>query len=264
MPDEPNVTGNEISVSLRRSSSSERTEAKFFEDVDKLLAEAMRLDADYQPPNPIAALNVLQTKRGAALTARTANQAGEAAEEAARNARENLFKPLNGDVTSLVNYAAASGKAANEVAAIKSKARDVKGVRARPINTGGEGGEPPPRNISIANLSYASRADNYAEFIELYDSLDIHTGEDFYKASTHRAKLDALRDANTAVINAESASNTTGEQYDRLAYTDADSLVNACIAAKNYIKSKYKTTGQPYKNIAKTRFVLPTRLRNRR
>jgi hypothetical protein len=93
------------------------------------VSEAERLGAEYQPPNPAATVANLKAKRDAA---RTALQANGAVEEMTRNARENLFKPLNGDITSLITYAASSGKAANEVATLKSKARDVK---RRPYQT---------------------------------------------------------------------------------------------------------------------------------
>ena len=256
----PETIGNENAVSQpAQKKRNERTEAKFFEDVSKIIAEAERLGAEYKPPNEIASAASLKSKRDDALAGRAANQANEAAEEAARNNRENLFKPLNTDVTSLVGYVKSAGKAENEIAALRSIGRDIKGARATAIDpTGGN------RHISVANLSYVTRADNYARFIEQYDALGIATGEDIYKASTHRDKLAALQQANNAVITAESNSNTSGEHLDKLAYTDDDSLLNACISAKGYIKSKFKTTGQPYKNIAKTRFELPTRLRKKK
>ena len=163
---------------------------------------------------------------------------------------------MSSDITSLVGYAKSAGKQPNEIAALQSIARDIKGGRAKPVDPATSG-----NNVSVSNMSYATRADNYSEFIEQYDALGITTNENFYKAATHRAKLTALRNANTSVINAEANSNTTGAQLDDLAYLDADSLMNACISAKAYIKSKYKASGQPYKNIAKTRFVLPSRLR---
>ena len=62
----------------------------------------------------------------------------------------------------------------------------------------------------------------------------------------------------------EAAANTSGEQLDNLIYLDTDSLINACISAKSYLKSKYGTTGQLYLNIAKTRFILPSRLRKKK
>jgi hypothetical protein len=62
------------------------------------------------------------------------------------------------------------------------------------------------------------------------------------------------------VIQAEAAANTSGEMLDKLAFTDADSLLNGCISAKTYIKSKYKGGGA-YENISKTNFSLPSRLR---
>jgi hypothetical protein len=256
MPNEPNETT--VPNPAPRASRNERTEAKFLEDAEKIIVEAERLGADYQPPNQPAKVVNLKAKRDATLTARTAHQANEALEEQARNQRENLFKPLNGDVTRLVGYAKAAGKADNEIAALQAIARDIRGGRAKPLDPNDN-----TPNISVANLSYATRADNYAQFIEQYDALGIETEEDFYKTATHRAKQTALAAANNAVITAQADSNTTGETLDQLAYTDADSLLNACISEKAYLKSKYKTTGQPYKNIAKTRFVLPSRLRDK-
>ncbi|MBT2824608.1 hypothetical protein HIR19_11955, partial [Staphylococcus coagulans] len=41
------------------SPQSERTEAKFFEDADKLIAQAESLGEDYMPPNPIATVAAL-------------------------------------------------------------------------------------------------------------------------------------------------------------------------------------------------------------
>lgn len=112
-------------------------------------------------------------------------------------------------------------------------------------------------------MSYASCADNYAEFDEQYAALDIPTDEEMYQPVTHHAANAAIRNANTAVINAESNTNTTREQLDTLAYTAADSLLNSCISAKTYIKSKYGVTGQSYKNISKTRLEMPSRLRKK-
>jgi hypothetical protein len=198
----------------------------------------------------------LKAKRTAALAGRAAHQASEAGEETSRNQRENLYQPLRGDVRSLVDYAKSSGKPKNELDALDSIAREIGGTRAKPVEEGGAG-----RHISVSHRSYVSRADNYSRFIEQYDSLGITTTEDMYKATTHRTKLAALQQTNADVIAAESAANTSGEAFDNLAYIDADSLLNGCVAAKAYIKSKFKTSGEPYKNIAKTRFVLPSRLR---
>lgn len=247
---------NQATTTKKRN---ERTEAKFFEDAERVIAQADDLGADYSPPRDIAKAINLKAKYASATAARTAHQANLAAEESKRNQRENLYKSLNGDVTKLVDYAKAAGKPANEIEALKAISRDIKGQRAEAVkpNASGEGG----KNISVANLSYATRADNYSRFIEQYAALNIETTEDMYKTATHRAKLAERRQANTDVIEAESDSNASSEQLDKLSYTDADSLMNGCIAAKTYILSKYGKTGQQYKNIAKTRFMLPQRLR---
>ena len=255
----PETIGNETPVSQTTRKRNERTEAKFFEDVEKIIAEAERLGAEYNPPNTMAALEKLKGKRDETVAARSTNQANEAAEEQSRNTRENLFKSLNSDISSLVDYAVSAGKAENEIAALKTIAREIKGRRARTIDP--NDGE---NHISVANLSYVTRADNYARFIEQYETLQIPTTEDKYKTATHRTKQTALTTASNAVIASEAASNTTGEALDKLAFTDADSLMNACISAKKYIRSKYGAKGQPYLNIAKTRLELPTRLRKKK
>lgn len=224
----PETNENEVPTPPKKR--NERTEAKFFEDVDKLIAEAESLDAAYNPPNDIAKLVNLKAKRDEALTQRTINQANDAAEETKRNGRENQFKSLNSDVTTLVEYAKSAGKPTNEIDALKSIARDIKGTRAKPIDP-----DNPGNTISVANLSYVTRTDNYARFIEQYDTLAIPTNEDIYKIGTHRAKLAAFRQANTDVITSESASNASGELLDKLTYTDANSLMNGCISGKSYI-----------------------------
>lgn len=247
MPEEPEVP-------TPPKKRNERTEAKFLEDAEKLIAEAVREGAEYNPPNPFAALDKLQAKRDVVLAQRTANQANDATEETKRNLRENLYKVLNGDVRSLVDYTKSSGKPQNDIDALVSIAREIRGGRATPVKEGSS-------SISVSHLSYVSRADNYARFIEQYDSLAIATTEDMYKAATHRAKLAALQQSTADVLTSEANSNTSGELLDKLAYTEADSLMNGCISGKNYIKSKYGPNGEPYKNIAKTRFALPSRLR---
>lgn len=253
----PEINESEVPKTSQSIKRSERTEAKFFEHVELMIAEGERLGAAYDPPNSNATVANLKATRDAALAARAANQASEAAEENERRQRENLFKPLNSDVTGLVGYARSYGVAPNQLDALQSIARDVKSQRAEAVDK-----RDGKRHISVSNASYATRADNYARFIEQYETLAIPTNEDQFKPATHRAKQAALAAANNSVITADSNTNTTGEQLDKLAYTDADSLMNACIPAKAYILSKYKKTGQPYKNIAKTRFRLPSRLRS--
>ena len=67
---------------------------------------------------------------------------------------------------------------------------------------------------------------------------------------------------NEAVITTEAKANRSQTEYDQITYTDEDSLLNACISSKAYFKSKFKNTH--YKNIAKTRFIMPSRLRKKK
>jgi hypothetical protein len=217
-----------------------------------VIAEAAREGAEYLPPNPaIAALPHLQTRHAEVTTKRTAYQNINASIETARNGRENLYKPLRSDVRSLVIYAKSTGKPQNEIDALNAIARDISGKRA---------GERGAGSVSVSQLSFASLADNYSRFIAQYESLGIPTTEDFYKVSTHRDKIAAMRAANAGITTLEADADSLEADLDNAAYLAEDSLFNGCVSAKNYIKSKYKGKGA-FKNISKTRFILPTRLR---
>lgn len=236
----------------KKKSRNERTEAKFLEDVNRFIAETERLGAEYTPPSAFAATVPLKAKRDAVWVQRTVHQAGDAKLENDRNKRELLYKLVRSDVGSLVEYAKAAGAAQNDIDALKTIYRELRGERA---------GTAGANSISVSHQSFASLADIYARFIEQYETLNLKPIEAMYKTQTHRDKLAALRQANADVIQSEANTNTSGEMLDKLTYTDADSLLNGCVAGKSYIKSKYKTTGEPYKNISKTSFRMPSRLR---
>lgn len=230
---------------------NERTEAKFFENAAKVIAEAVREGAEYKAPQVMAEVGNAQAKYDASLAQRIVNQAKDAALETSRNNRENLYKPLRSEVRSVIDYAKAAGASKNDIDALESIARQISGGRA------GDGAV-----NSVSHQSYVTRADNYSRFVEQYAALGTTTTEDFYKADTHRAKAAAMRAANDDVIQKEADADTSGELLDNLCYLDADSLLNTCVAMKNYIKSKYKGGGA-FKNISKTTFTIPSRLRKK-
>lgn len=233
---------------------NERTEAKFLEDADKLIAEGERLGAEYVPPNSIAQIVAMKAKRDAVRAQRTVQQDKRADVDVVSNRVEVLFKPLNSQVSSVVAYVESAGKLAQDIDLLKSTARLISGRRAGAVDPNG-------RSISVSHLFRATRADNFAVFIEQFDALNLKSTEDMFKVETLRDELAAMRQALSDLIAADTAADTADEAFDRLAYTDADSLLNGCVSGKSYIKSKYKTTGEPYKNISKTSFRLPSRLR---
>lgn len=249
MPDE--IPNENPTPASRRHSVSERTTAKFFEEVEILLAEIKRLKNEYLPPNGIAAVTHIETQLEATLALRTAHQDLTAGEETERNNRQNVYQPLNSMTTATTQYVKSAGRPANEVAALRSLGNEIKGIRASP--TGGN-------SISSANTSYASKADKFALFIEQYESLNLPTTEAEFTVETHRNLLAALRASNTAVINSQTAELGARNAFDKKTYTDADSLRNSCLAAKFYLKAK-KNLKSSYDIVSKFRFEMPSRLR---
>jgi hypothetical protein len=249
----PETNENPVSQTARRQ--NERTEARFFEDGNKLIDESELVAAgEYQPPNPMSATANLKAKRDASNARRGVKQTDDAAETAESDDRENLYKQMDKDVTRIVTYAKSAGKKENEIGALETIANKIKGIRAETIAE-----DDTNRHISVSNRAYVSRADNYARLIEQYAALEIDTTEEFYKADTHRDKAAEYKAANDRNIAVQAKANHSQMLFDQITYTNEDSYMNALISGKAYMKSKFKDTH--YKNIAKTRFVMPSRLR---
>ena len=233
---------------------NEKTEAKFLEDVDKLIAEAERLGAEYTPPSAFAQVVPLKAKRDAVRLQRTVQQDKQADVDVLSNNVELLFKPLNSRVSGVINYTESAGRPENDVEMLRSTGRLISGKRAGAVDPNG-------RSVSVSHLYRATRLDNFSVLIEQYDALDLKDPEDMFKVETLRAELAEMRQGLDDLLAAQTAADTADEKFDQLAYTDADSLLNGCVSGKGYIKSKYTTKGEPYKNISKTSFRLPSRFR---
>ncbi len=239
----------------------EATESKLFDRFGILKNEVGTLGAAYKPPNPFAAFAPLTANIAQALTLRTAFQQKDAEEEEKRNMREDLYAPLPTLCSELATYCESANWAANDVANLRSFIREMRGKKAKPAKPLGEG-ETPPKSISSAQTSYVSRAEHFANFVETLraNQANFTPDEEKFKLPTLDAFLTALRDANSTVAAAETATSQARAALDAVLYTSPANLVDAAKSAKKYVGAVFKTT-QVYQNIKGFSFEKPRRLK---
>lgn len=241
---------------------SEDTEAKLFANLEMLVDGVTTLGADYSPPNPNAAAAALTANLAAAKALRADVQARAAVEEAARNQREMLFKPVPTLMSQIINYGKAAGWEANELEVLRGQVRQVTGKRAvpkaadnpaTPVNESG-------KNVSAAQTSYANRADSFAQFVEaVRTQAGYKPSEEQFKLATLDAQTAALKAANSAVSAADAATRQTRTDLDAVLYTAAANLVDAGKASKNYLRAAFPKH-PVYQNLAGVRFRKPDRV----
>ena len=242
---------------------ADKTEDMFIANFATSITQINTLGGEYKPPNPFAELAGMQTHHAAILAARTASDEKDSAEEAARNARENLYKQVAPLASELVNYCKSLGLDANVFANLQTFVRDLRGRRAKPVAKPAAGATaPPPKTISAAQTSYVETAEHFANLVEAARVLpDFKPEEDKFKLTTLDAFVAALRQANTDVANADAAAGVARHTLDELLYTGADSVINRLKSAKAYIAAVFKAKHPVYQTITKFRFDQPKRLR---
>lgn len=241
----------------------EETEAKLFTNLETLTNEIGTLGAAYKPPNEIAKLAAMLANLAQALTLRTAFQQKSAAEESLRNSREDLHKAIPALLTDLVKYCDSAGWDKNDLDNLKSFCREYKGRRAAPkAGLTGEDGAPAKKNISSAHTSYASKTEHFANAVETLrtNAAKFKPEEDKFKLSTLDATVAAMRQANSDVSAAETATNQARAALDALLYTNPDNLVDAAVSSKKYVGAAFRTH-QVNQNIKNLKFRKPDRIK---
>ncbi len=241
---------------------SETTEAKFFTNAEFLVAQIATLGGDYKPPNPHAALAVLQANLAAALPLRTAFQQKSSIEEETRNSRETLHQPTSKLMTDLIKYCDSAGWDKNDLDNLRSFSREYKGRRAVPKqpadpNNPNGGGQ----TISSAQTSYAGKTEHFANFVETLraNAVNFNPSETKFLLTTLDATLAAKRQANTDVTNATAETDTARTALDAPLYTTADNLCDGLNSAIKYLGSAFRDH-QVYHNVKKLKFKKPKRL----
>lgn len=240
------------------ASTSETGHAKNVTNFEELISLCNGYGAVYNPANPNlspAALAVLLTNANASLS--TLNSTIPQWVNAV-NAREEAFKPLSALTTRVVSSLAASGASEEVTADAKSIARKLKGERA------GKGSTEPidpnnpnvnPKTISVSQMSYDSRIENFERLIRLLEQQPAYTpNESDLNVAGLNTLLAQLRTLNTNTINTYTNVSNARLSRNNVLYNSVTGLVQVAANIKLYVKSVFGASSAQYKQIAGLKF----------
>jgi hypothetical protein len=238
------------------SSTSETGHAKNVANFDKLISFAIGYGTDYNPSKAAIQIISLQAVYG------NANQVIGLVNESIpiyKNTiavRELVFGPLKKLSTRIMSALDATDAAEQLQENARTINRKLQGSRAKPKKSeeyGQDGDE--HGNISVSQMSFDSRLDNFIKLVKLLSSIAEYTpNEEDLNMTGLNALSDSLKTKNTAVVNATTAMSNARIARNKVLYASDTGLVDMASDVKSYVKSVYGTSSPQYKQVSKLRF----------
>jgi hypothetical protein len=210
-----------------------------------------------------AALDSLLTSAQETLQAVTATRT---AYENAIMARVQAFDALRGTSSRAIAALRASGVSAETLVYARSIKRSFASRRKKstatplpasspaPAGISGEAGEKDIRHNPVTQLSYESKASNFARLVERIASESLYKpNEDDLKISTLQAFAARLRDSNTAVTNTSIAMSNARIARNKVLFK-SPGVHSTAMEVKDYIKSVFGNGSEQYKQVSQIRF----------
>ncbi|QQS33334.1 MAG: hypothetical protein IPM50_01775 [Acidobacteriota bacterium] len=237
--------------------ASEAGHARNLQYFQQLISFVTGYGATYDPSVLAIQLTTLQTLYAQANTA-LHNVTDKLMEwKVAVNARENEFAGIRQLVSRVVNAFAVSGAAPNAIEDAKSFKRKIDGKRAKakPADDPNTDGDESAGN-SVSQRSYTQLVEHLEGLIELLkDDGNYAPNEAELSIAGLEAKVDALKNANNAVINTFTPISNARIARNAKFYNDPDSLVETARKVKLYVRSLYGPTSPQYKQLVPLKFT---------
>jgi len=172
------------------------------------------------------------------------------------NQREQLFKPLSKLITRILNSLKSSDVSDLKIEDIKTITRKLTGQRATSKSNSETLIEKKDTNqISVSQMSYDSRIDNFAKLLSLLTSeVSYSPNETDLKLTTLTQMLSNMKTSNTSVVKATVELNKARIERNKIFYQESKGLVEVAKDIKTYIKTIYSPTSLEYKQVSKLQF----------
>lgn len=209
----------------------------------------------YNPATPALTLPSLSLMHTAAKAALTNLTTAQTQLNNAINIRLTAFGGLKKLTTRIINALSACGASAETVKDAKTINRKIQGKRAIQKDTppATNEGTPPPagKTISAAQLSHDQLIEHFSRLITLLTATPAYTpNETDISLTGLLAKLNELKAANTAVINAAAACSNSRIARTEQLYHPLTGLVATAGNVKKYIKSAFGAASPQYKQVS--------------
>jgi hypothetical protein len=237
------------------ASTSEIGHAKNVANFEALITYITSLGAAYNPSRVAIKLAALQTQLTSAKASITAINAAFPAYSNAVAAREAAFVPLGKLVTRVGNALKATDASPQVIDNAKTIIRKLQGYRAKqkktePVPANAEATATEPKTISISQLSFDNRLDNFDKLIKLVASIPQYApNEADLKVTALTSVHTDLKTKNLAVITAEAPLINARIARNVVLYATITGVFDISADVKVYIKSIYGATSEQYKAV---------------
>jgi len=242
------------------ASTSELGNAINIGNFTTLTTYASALGERYNPSNPLLKLENLTNFYSIAYNAQEALNVNLAPYSNAVDDREEIFSPLNKNLTKLKKaYKATAGVGKPEIEDLDTVIRVLKGERKS-----GDKKDQTPEELenqhSVSQLSYIKRTNNMDGLISLLSNTpNYNPNEVEFKTETYKNTKEAMLSSTTAVNNKFTALNTARSVRDKILYLQPDNLVDIANKVKDYLLSILDSKSPEYKAVSRLKFLTPSK-----
>jgi hypothetical protein len=238
------------------ASTSEVGHAKNIANLNVLNTNIMALGTMYNPSNSKILLDNLQNVYATALAQQENVNNLVAPYSVAVDEREQVFKPLNTQLTKLKKaYIATEGVTKVQLDDLMTIIRKLKGVR-KTKQTAASTAEEEQLTHSTSQMSYDQRTNNMDLLISLLQNTpNYNPNEVEYQIATYQEKKGIMLLKTQAVIDTYIPLNTARSVRNNTLYISDDNLVDTAQKAKDYLFTILNVNSAQYKAISKIKFV---------
>jgi hypothetical protein len=243
------------------STNSETGHAINVANLETLITSVTAFGASYDPSKTglkIPALNGLLTAARGALNAVNIAQS---AYSNAVDAREVAFDPFGKLITRVNNALKASDTTPQVDESAQTIFRKLQGKRASAKlsdeeKAAAEADGKEANQISVAQLSYDNKLENFDKLIMLLESTPLYApNEEDLKVASLKALYTSLKTTNTEVLTTSIQLSNARINRNEILYKPITGLVDIASDTKTYLKSVFGATSPQYKQISKLKFT---------
>lgn len=243
------------------ASNSETGHANNVANFESLITSATAFGTSYNPSKESIKLPALQTLLSASKDSLNTVNVTLSAYSTAVATRAGAFEPFDKLITRVHNALKASDSSDRVDQAAQPVFRKLQGKRAGDKITDDEkklleteGKE--VNQISVAQLSFDSRLENFDRLITLLDSVPAYKpNEQELKVESLKTLRDDLTARNNDVVAAGVQLSNARIARNELLYKPLTGLIDTAFDCKVYIKSVFGATSPQYKQVSKLSFV---------
>lgn len=243
------------------ASISETSHANNVANLESLILSATAFGASYNPSKDSLKIPALQTLLSDSKEAINTVNMAQSAYSNTIAAREQVFKPFNKLITRINNSLKASDTTEQVKESAQTIVRKLQGRRASAKITDEEKQTLEAEGkivnqISVAQLSYDSRLDNFDKFVTMLESIpEYKPNEEDLKVESLKALHNNMSLMNNKVVTAGIQLSNARIARNEMMYKPLTGLVDTAYDIKIYIKSVFGATSPQYKQLSKLKFV---------